>query len=239
MHNKIILLLLILISFQLKSQKIVDRYGAIIRSDTSQKSIYLCFSGHDFNEGFHFVLKTLKRRNIKASFFLTGSFIENNRKITKKIIKNGHYLGAHSHRHLLYCDWTKRDSLLLSSEEIHSDIANNLNLINDLGLHPTYFMPPFEWYNASVVEIANELGQTTVNFTPGTRSNADYTSPEMKNYINSESILESIYKVENLNGFHLLIHPGTSPQRKDKLYLRLDELIQYLSGRSYTFKRFN
>ena len=102
-------------------------------------------------------------------------------------------------------------------------------------------MPPYEWYNRKVVEIAQELNQITVNFSPGTQSNADYTTPNMPNYISSNDILESIYKYEKsngMNGFHLLIHPGTSPLRKDKLYLHLDKLVSDLKEKGYQFLKF-
>lgn len=85
------------------------------------------------------------------------------------------------------------------------------------------------------------LNQVTINFSPGTRSNADYTTPDMSNYVSSSSILASIRQYENrngLNGFHLLIHPGTSPLRVDKFYLHLNELIGELKEKGYRFWRF-
>ena len=102
-------------------------------------------------------------------------------------------------------------------------------------------MPPYEWYNQKVVEIASQLGQITVNFSHGTRSNADYTTPDMDNYMSSDAILESIYRYQlsnSMNGFHLLIHPGTSPKRKDKFYLQLDKLITKLKKKGYQFSKF-
>jgi len=99
-------------------------------------------------------------------------------------------------------------------------------------------MPPYEWYNKKVVHIASQLDQITVNFSSGTRSNADYTTPDMPNYISSNDILESIYSylsLNSMNGFHLLIHPGTSPRRKDKFYLHLDQLISKLKKEGYQF----
>ncbi len=35
------------------------------------------------------------------------------------------------------------------------------------------------WYNAQISAWTAERGLTLVNFTPGTRSNADYTTPDM------------------------------------------------------------
>jgi peptidoglycan/xylan/chitin deacetylase (PgdA/CDA1 family) len=37
----------------------------------------------------------------------------------------------------------------------------------------------------------------------------------------------------------LLIHAGTDPRRKDKLYDQLDDLIAYLKKEGYGFKKIN
>lgn len=225
----------------MQAQGIVDAQGALVRSDTLKKTIYLCFSGHDTYDGFPHVLNVLKKQNIKASFFLTGDFIREQTALTKRIINTGHYVGAHSNNHLLYCDWTKRDSLLQSPNTIKEDIAQNIDALKHLGVTPQYFMPPYEWYNKKVVALAKELNQITINFSTGTLSNADYTTPDMPNYRSSDAILKSIFNYEKnhgMNGFHLLIHPGTSPLRKDKLYLHLNSLITKLKKRGYQFKRF-
>lgn len=240
--NKVIacLLGLLLSTSIVQGQVIYDAYGAITRSDQNDPTIYLIFSGHDYKEGFEHVLSVLKEQRIKASFFLTGEFVRKNRKLVKKVATEQHYIGAHSDQHLLYCDWVNRDSLLYSKQRIEQDIIDNLKELEKLGLQPDIFLPPYEWYNRDVVQIAESVGQVTVNFSPGTRSNADYTSPEMENYINSEKILESIYGYEStfgMNGFHLLIHPGTTPQRKDKFYLKLEELIIELKNKGYSFDK--
>jgi hypothetical protein len=92
-----------------------------------------------------------------------------------------------------------------------------------------------------VYELLLKKGVSLINFTPGTTSNADYTTPSMPNYRSSEEIYNRILHFEQesgLNGFHLLIHPGTSSERKDKFYHRLPELIEELEGRGYSFGRF-
>ncbi|MBN3518790.1 polysaccharide deacetylase family protein [Algoriphagus lutimaris] len=221
-----------------QGQVIYDAYGALIRSDQKEKNIYLIFSGHDYNEGFDHVLKVLKNHGIKASFFFTGEFVRSNQELVKRIANEDHYIGAHSDQHLLYCDWGNRDSLLVDEQVIQQDIIDNLKELENLGVHPDIFLPPYEWYNKKVVEIAEGLEQLTINFSSGTRSNADYTSPDMENYVDSSTILESIYNYEisyGLNGFHLLIHPGTTPQRQDKFYMKLKELIIELRSRGYNF----
>jgi peptidoglycan/xylan/chitin deacetylase (PgdA/CDA1 family) len=103
------------------------------------------------------------------------------------------------------------------------------------------FIPPYEWWNRQVADWCHEEGVQLINFTSGTRSNADYTYPEMgKGYISSEVILQHLKSLEakgGLNGAVLLIHAGMDPRRKDRLYDRLPELISYLRGKGYTFTK--
>lgn len=241
MNRFTLVLLVAMISPPGMAQNIIDTYGAIIRSDTSKKTIYLCFTGHDFYEGFDQVLAVLKRQHIAASFFLTGDFVRQHAPLVKTIARQNHFVGAHSNKHLLYCDWSKRDSLLHTPDEIKADIEQNLAELRRLGIYPAYFMPPYEWYNQNVVKLALALNQLTINFSPGTRANADYTTPDMSNYVSSSAISASIrdYEKRNgLNGFHLLIHPGTNPLRVDKFYDHLDDLIAELKEKGYQFSRF-
>jgi len=241
MNKGLVAILLILMWSPLCAQVTTDVHGAIVRSDSLSKVIYLCFTGHEYVEGFDSVLNDLDELNVQGSFFLTGDFVRNYPIIVKRIVEAGHYVGAHSDKHLLYCDWEKRDSLLLSTGQIREDILANVEELERFGVFPKFFMPPYEWYNTQVVQTAADIGQITLNFSPGIRSNADYTTPAMDNYISSKEILTSIYTYEltnGMNGFHLLIHPGTDPKRKDKFYAHMKELIKELRERGYSFDRF-
>jgi len=79
-----------------------------------------------------------------------------------------------------------------------------------------------------------------INYSPGTKSTADYTTPDMKNYKPSDKIYQSIFDKEKadpngLNGFILLVHFGTDQKRTDKFYNRLDKLITELKNKGYKF----
>ena len=86
-------------------------HGAIIRGDSTQKKIALVFTGDEYAEGGIFIAQTLMQEKIKASFFFTGRFYRNLsfKNSIEQLRKDGHYLGAHSDQHLLYCDWNKRE----------------------------------------------------------------------------------------------------------------------------------
>jgi endoglucanase len=203
------------------------------------------FTGDTFAEGGELIANTLKARKVDASFFFTGNFYRNPEftPLIKRLKSEGHYLGPHSDRHLLYCSWTNRDSLLVSEDHFTTDLLANYSAMEKFGIKKNdarYFIPPYEWYNDSISKWTKQLGIHLVNYSPGTRSTADYTTPEMKNYRSTEEIMQSIKaKGDDLNGFILLLHIGTDPARTDKFYRRLDELIEYLRSRKFELVSIN
>ena len=130
---------------------------------------------------------------------------------------------------------------MVTKKEFKEDLQQNLNAMKKAGVtNAKYFLPPYEWFNDSVAYWSKEMNLQLINFTPGTKSNADYTFPELNNYKNSNEIYNSIIEFEQqrgLNGFILLVHIGTDPKRKDKFYDRLNELIITLKQKGYSFKR--
>jgi endoglucanase len=209
----------------------------------------LVFTGDEFADGGEIIADVLNANNVKASFFLTGKFYENAvfNSIIQRLKNDGHYLGAHSDEHLLYADWTNRDSLLVTRGQFRKDLRRNYKRMNPFAIKKAdahYFLPPYEWYNKSISEWTSEMGLTLVNFSPGTRSAADYTYPGMSGYKTSDEIYNSIMSyeeqsVQGLNGFILLTHIGTDRRRSDKFYLKLDALIKQLKDKGYTLIRIN
>ncbi len=226
-----------------KMKCIKDSQGAIVRMDTTSRKVYLIFSAHDLKEGGEKIVSTLKKHKVKASFFLTGEFYANeeNKSLIDQMIKNDHFMGGHSDKHLLYADWTKRDSSLIDRAGFESDLKENYRKMNDQGIDArsaNFFLPPYEWYNKASVDWAAQMGLTVINFTPGIRTNADYTTPDMPNYLSSDAIMENLKAFEKndphrLNGCIILIHLGTQMKRMDKFYDRLGELITFMKKKGY------
>ena len=221
-------------------------HGGIIRADTSAKKLALIFSADTDAEGLPFIDSTFQAMQVKGSFFFTGNFFksEENKKNLKLLLQHGNYVGSHSYGHLLYCDWAKRDSLLVTHEAFINDLGKSFATLSDFGIKKSeskYFLPPYEWYNDTIATWAADYGLQIISFTPGTYSNADYTTPDMgKKYLSSDTLYNRILRYEQkdphgLNGFLLLIHAGTAPGRTDKLYYRLPALIQHLKHEGYEF----
>ena len=201
------------------------------------------FTGHEYADGAGVIRRTLKKHQAQASFFLTGDFYRKFPDVARRLQKEGHYLAPHSDRHLLYADLQRRDSTLVSRTVFEQDLEGNYAAMQTAGLKietPRFFIPSYEWYNHEISGWAKAMDVQVVNFTPGTRSNADYTTPEMKSYRSSEAIYRSIlaYEAENdLNGFILLLHIGTDPKRTDKFYNFLSDLMHELKQKNYIFVR--
>ncbi len=223
------------------------RKGAIIRTDISKKEIHLVFTGHHFADGGLFIRDVFKKLgDIKASFFLTGDFYRNPdfTETINELKKAGHYLGGHSDKHILYALRENEDSTIITKEEFLIDLENCYAEMEKFGITKSdapFFLPPFELYNQEIAEWTKEAGLTLINYTPGTYSNQDYSVPSMgKEYSNSDLIYDSIMKYENenengLNGFILLMHIGTEPERTDKFYYKLEKLITGLKVKGYVF----
>lgn len=222
-----------------------DSQGAIIRKNYNEKTIYLVFTADSYGEGAEHILDVLKNKRAGGSFFLTGNYLRNksNTALLKRMINEGHYVGPHSDNHLLYCSWEKRDSLLVSRSEFESDLRANYLLLQKAGvkdLSHRVFIPPYEWYNSAITAWTGDLGITLMNFTPGTGTNADYTTPDMKSYKSSEELFERLRKFEeseSLNGALVLVHLGTDAGRSDKFYMKLEDIIDYYTNKGYSFKK--
>ena len=215
--------------------------GGIIRTDPSVKHIDFVFTAADKADGAERIISTLRKYNIKGGFFFTGEFFEMYPDVVRRLVSEGHYVGSHSYGHLLYAPWGNRDSLLVTRQEFNEDIFKSYKVLREFGITDApYFIPPYEHYNATISSWARQLGLQVINYTPGTLTNGDYTTPEMKRYFSSKEILSRIWEYERtdpngLNGHIMLIHFGTDPARTDKFYDKLPGLIRELRRKGYSF----
>jgi len=83
------------------------------------------------------VLDTLKKHNVKATFFVIGKNISGNEAILKRIVSEGHSLGSHSYSHHFWIDmWGKK--------KLEEDIKHSLEAIkNRTGQEVKLFRPPY------------------------------------------------------------------------------------------------
>lgn len=219
--------------------------GAIRRASLTQKTLALLFTADEHVDGAESVLKTLSDHKTSAAFFLTGKALDapNMRTWTRQALNAGHYVGPHSDGHLLYAPWEDRAQSFVFRKRFQADLYRNLAELGELGAsrsEPIYFVPPYEWHNAQHTAWAKELGCQMINFTSGTGSNRDYAPEGHQAFVPSDELIQDVLEYEQgsesgLNGHLLLLHLGTT--RKDKVYIKLGELIQELLARDYAIVR--
>ena len=81
------------------------------------------------------VLRILKEKNVRATFFLIGKEISKHRELAKRIIDENHSVGAHTYSHYKFGS--------LSYENRKNEIVNGREVIsNELGKKCSIFRPP-------------------------------------------------------------------------------------------------
>jgi peptidoglycan/xylan/chitin deacetylase (PgdA/CDA1 family) len=221
--------------------------GAIVRGPVDGRRLALVFTGHGFAEGGVPILDALAARGVSASFFLTGGFLRNEAfaPLVRRMVHEGHYVGAHSDAHLLYCPWEGPKVTLVTRQQFEADLLRNYERLARFGVTreaAPLFLPPYEWYNEEIAAWTRALGFRLICHTRGTRSTADYTEEGTPQFVPSREIFDSILRREDadphgLNGFILLLHVGAGPGRTDKFHPRVGELIDELRRRGYEFVR--
>lgn len=239
--------LLLAFVFSLSVDARVQTYqGGITQGDYTQKEISLIFSGDYHTEGALYILRVLREKNVKASFFLTGRYLRKAKHATiiRQILQDGHYLGPHSDQHLVCCDWSSRKNSIITREEFLYDLRQNYYSLEDWGVrfeNARYFLPPSEHYSIESAGWADgfrfpgssRVGVKTITMTHGTWTNADYTVPSSPSYKSSRQIWNKIWSHEKesyfgLNGHIMLIHMGAENERPEKFYFYLGALIDKL-----------
>jgi peptidoglycan/xylan/chitin deacetylase (PgdA/CDA1 family) len=210
------------------------------------KRIALLFTGHEFAEGGEVILDELKRHGAKASFFFTGDFLRRAEfaPLIRRIIGDGHYLGPHSDKHLLYCDWEDSRRTLVTREQFRRDLDDNLREVERFGVpreSVTFWVPAYEWANRDILQWSRELRLEMAGFVlAGTRANADYMCDDDPKFVSSQRIVDSVLereRADGLGGAELLMHVGAGPCRTDKLHARFGDLLGSLVQRGYAFER--
>ena len=142
---------------------IMDKYNVITSIDTEEKEIYLTFNlGYEHVRGnTEKLLNILKNREIKATFFLVGEFIEVFPDKVKAIHEDGHTLGAHSYYHI-------PPSYTMSDEEYIDDFIKTEQLLKtalaDDYERMRYYRPISGEYCERDLYIAQALGYTSILF---------------------------------------------------------------------------
>lgn len=101
------------------------------------------------------ILDTLKEKNVKAVFFLTGDYAKRNGELVRRMIDEGHMIGNHGMVHA---------SLpTLSEEEMANEIMSLHEFVSEeYGYEMKYFRPPCGEYSQNALAKVQECGYKTL-----------------------------------------------------------------------------
>lgn len=124
-------------------KEVVKNDPTILNDD---KKVALTFDDGPNNTSSLQILNTLKKYNIKATFFMLGTMVDNYPDVVKKIHEAGHDIGNHTYDHK---DLTKLDEASIK-QEIDS---TNQKIEKLTGEKPTLLRPPYGAYNDRVTKV--------------------------------------------------------------------------------------
>lgn len=190
-----------------------SRLLPIYSVETPERKIALTFNCAWSAEDVPQILETLGRYDAKATFFLVGSWAEENPDAVKMIAEAGHEIGTHSNTH--------PDMAAISREEIIEELSRSCERIAAAGGGvPTLFRAPSGSYNNTLMETAAQEGFTTIQWDVDSR---DWKKPDPS---------EMTAKVtENVQcGSIVLFHCGAEPTPE-----ALPRILDILSQQGYGF----
>ncbi len=134
-----------------------ERYGDFDAFAVSQdeKRIIITFDQGYENGYTADILDTLKEKNVKAIFFLTGDYAKKEESLVKRMIQEGHTLGNHGMTHASLPK--------LSQKEAEEEIMSLHNFVlNNYGYEMQYFRCPCGEYSEQALETVQKCGYKTV-----------------------------------------------------------------------------
>ncbi|MFF6996860.1 polysaccharide deacetylase family protein [Streptomyces sp. NPDC008313] len=113
------------------------------------------------------ILRTLRRYDVRAMFFVCGEMASYNKDLLREMADDGHVVGNHTWGHPLLTRMSRR--------AIRSEMERTCEVIEDAcGRPPLWFRAPYGAWNRAAFQLGAELGMEPMAWTLDTR---DWTRP--------------------------------------------------------------
>jgi peptidoglycan/xylan/chitin deacetylase (PgdA/CDA1 family) len=134
-------------------------WDEIVSGDTNGDMVALTFDAGSVDGPATQILDTLRERNIRLTFFLTGQWVESYPELARRVADDGHELANHSYFH--------PDLTTLSNSQVLWELDYTEGIIMaKLGrTSRPWFRPPFGARNQRVLDLAREVGLRSVYWT--------------------------------------------------------------------------
>lgn len=187
------------------------------------KVVYLTFDDGPTTLTSQF-LEVLKEQNIKATFFMIGSNLQNTnyQESVKRAVTEGHYIGAHSMSH--------DSGKLYKKQQFVPEMKETLALIYDItGTNPKLVRPPYgSTPGLESKKIRNQLAESEIRVWDWTIDSRDW---ELKD--NPNEIIENVKRQTTEDVEVVLMH------EKLQTLQTLPEIIKFYKEQGYEFEVYN
>lgn len=192
-----------------------DRELPVYCVETKKNVVAISFDAAWGNEDTDEILSILEKNDVKATFFMTGGWVESYPEDVKKIFAAGHDLANHSENH--------KNMSQLSDGDCKEELMKVHNKVKELtGYEMFLFRPPYGDYDNEVICKATECGYYTIQWS--------IDSLDWKNY-GVDDIIERVCEHKALKpGAIILCHNGA-----DYTADALDTLIKRVKEKGYEF----
>ena len=169
------------------------------------------------------ILDTLKEYNVKATFFMIGSYAKNNPDMVKRVYDEGHTVASHSYTH--------QKSMFNSLEAFKKEINDSVSTLEEItGDKVKFFRIPYGTkLGESYKKFLDEKGLTIVKWNCESYDSRTATKTP-------EQILEGVKSTKPDKGDVVVIMHDT--YGKQKTADALASVIEYFESINYEFKRF-
>lgn len=187
--------------------------AAIYRGNPDKRMASFTFDATYGDNQTPVLLNILRRNNIRATFFLSGIWLENFPQLAQNIAAAGHEIGNHSYTHPHLPQ--------LTLDEVRNQLTRTGTIIRNVtGRAPYLFRPPFGEYNQGIVNTAASLGYLTIMWTI---DSLDWQNPGVSAIVNRV--------VNNIRTGAIILMHQAAPQTPQAL----QTIIDRLKNQGYTF----
>jgi peptidoglycan-N-acetylmuramic acid deacetylase len=220
---------------------------------TQKRLVCLTFDGNDLANAALDILDTLKSRNVKATMFLTGTFILKHPDMVGRIVAGEHEVGSHtfSHPHLTsYAQNHTQTTLPSVTEEfLCRELGKTDSLFRSLTGKPLapLWRAPYGEFNPVICLWAQRAGFIQIGWRQGRTwklglDSNDWTADdETPGYHTPREVYDKIVGLAHeagpgISGGIILMHLGTVRKQKDaQVHLIVGRLIDTLQSLGYRF----
>ena len=154
----------------------------IYKVDTNKNEIALTFDISYNERNIDEILEVLDKYDVKATFFVVGNWIDENKDVVKKIYARGHEIGNHSCTHPYFNEISEEDTKIFRPPygEINED---GVKVCESLGYKVVNWdVDSMDWKNIKDIYIIDRVSQ---NATPGSIILFQGEGKNVENYLDS------------------------------------------------------